>query len=77
MLLRVARDWDFALDWLPWMACVALYLTPALLVMERPEAPRRRVIISSVLLGWTIVGWIHGAALAVRREPARPEAARA
>jgi hypothetical protein len=53
------------------MVALPLYILPVIIAYLRPAPDRASVVIVSILLGWTYVGWVIALALAVRdRRPA-------
>jgi len=53
------------------VVALPLYFLPVLIAYLRPAPDRASVVIVSILLGWTYVGWVIALALAVRdRRPA-------
>jgi Superinfection immunity protein len=53
------------------VAALPLYFLPVIIAYLRPAPDRASVVIVSILLGWTYVGWVIALALAVRdRRPA-------
>jgi hypothetical protein len=53
------------------MVALPLYILPMIIAYLRPAPDRASVVIVSIFLGWTYVGWVIALALAVRdRRPA-------
>jgi hypothetical protein len=53
------------------MVALPLYILPVIIAYLRPAPDRASVVIVSIFLGWTYVGWVIALALAVRdRRPA-------
>jgi len=37
---------------------VVLYMAPTLVALRRGAAPFRRVLLTNLFLGWTMIGWV-------------------